>query len=143
MKLKCHDSLVVIPNWAVKTVPHPNNRTLAKEWGAPRNEVSSCDIWACNLQIEYLNFIYFRFQSFFRNVLLHLKKLGTLNIFSVPSVENNLGKKDSMSGMANHTVGMIILICLHQNVVAVTGQLWRIIYLLWTVSGMLIALFAG
>lgn len=63
-------------------------------------------------------------------MLLHLKKLGTLNIFSVPSVENNLGKKDFMSGMANHTVEMIILICLHQNVVAVTGQLWRIISLL-------------
>jgi hypothetical protein len=59
-----------------------------------------------------------------------LKRLGTLNISFVLSVENSLGKKDSMSGMANHTAGMIILICLHQNVVAVTGQLWRIIYLL-------------
>jgi hypothetical protein len=48
----------------------------------------------------------------------------------VPSVGNSLVRKDSMNEMANHTVGMIILICLHPSVGVVTDQLWRIISLL-------------
>jgi hypothetical protein len=77
-----------------------------------------------------LNVICLDFYFPSRNVLLHLKKHGTLNTFSVPNVGNSLVRKDSMSGMVNHTAGMIILICLHPNVVAVTGQSWRIISLL-------------
>lgn len=71
----------------------------------------------------YINLI------FYRNVLLHWTRLGTLNISSVLNVGNNLEKMDFMNVMENHIAGMTILKCLHLNAMVVIVLLWKIIYL--------------
>lgn len=45
--------------------------------------------------------------------------------------------------MEKNNVGMIILICLKKSVEVVKEKLWRIIYMIWKVSGMMIDLFEG